>query len=345
MVDTTMSHIIFPAEWHPQSGVQITWPHSNTDWHDILDEVTSCYISFSKEILKREKLLIVCADENEVLRHFSSDEKRKIITAQLNSNDTWARDHGPISIFANNKPTILDFGFNGWGLKFAANHDNQITSQLFKQQRLNSNVKYSSRINFILEGGAIESDGEGTLLTTSQCLLAPNRNQPMSQDEIEEFLTNTFGLKRVLWLNHGYLAGDDTDSHVDTLARFCSNDTIAYVSCEDVSDEHYEELKKMEEELKVFKTINGTSYNLIPLPMADTVIYDGYRLPATYANFLIINGAVLMPTYASDKDIIAHEQLQKAFPNHDIIGIDCRSLIKQHGSLHCVTMQLPQGLL
>lgn len=340
-----MAIVTFPAEWYPQSGIQITWPHSETDWVDILDEVTSCYISFSKEILKREKLLIVCANEDDVLNHFTSDEKKNIITIQVSSNDTWARDHGPISVFKNGIPAIIDFGFNGWGLKFAANLDNQITKKLYSQEVYNSNVKYINRIDFILEGGAIESDGEGTLLTTSQCLLAPNRNQPMIQNEIEEYLINTLGVERILWLNHGYLAGDDTDSHIDTLARFCSRDTIAYVSCDDKDDEHYDELKKLEDELKSFTTINNEPYNLIPLPMADMVINDGYRLPATYANFLIINGAVLMPTYSSPKDEIAKQQLQKAFPNHEIIGIDCQSLIKQHGSLHCVTMQLPEGFI
>lgn len=340
-----MGIISFPAEWYPQSGVQITWPHADTDWYEILDEVTSCYISFSKEILKREKLLIACVDENDVLKHFTTQEQKNIIISQINSNDTWARDHGPISVFINNKPSILDFGFNGWGLKFAANLDNQITKTLFDKEEYSSNVKYINKIDFILEGGAIESDGEGTLLTTSQCLLAPNRNQPMTKDEIEDYLINSFGLKRVLWLNHGYLAGDDTDSHIDTLARFCNKDTIAYVSCDDENDEHYEELKKMEDELKLFKTFQNKPYNLIPLPMADVVIHDGYRLPATYANFLIINGAVLVPTYASNKDEIAKSQLAIAFPNHDIIGIDCRALIKQHGSLHCVTMQLPEGFI
>lgn len=343
--DKKMSHITLPAEWHKQSGILITWPHINTDWCDILDEVTSCYISFSKEIVKKEMLLIVCADETEVLKHFTEHEQKSIIITQIKSNDTWARDHGPISVLINNHPTIFDFCFNGWGLKFAANHDNQITNQLFASQIFNSNTRYSNKLDFILEGGAIESDGEGTLLTTSQCLLAPNRNQPLSKEEIEEYLTNIFGLKRVLWLNHGYLAGDDTDSHIDTLARFCNYNTIAYVACDDEDDEHYEELKKMEEELQEFRTLSGNPYNLIPLPMADAVIYDGYRLPATYANFLIINGAVLMPTYSSIKDDVAKEQLQKAFPKHEIIGIDCRPLIKQHGSLHCVTMQLPDGVL
>ncbi len=340
-----MKPVVFPAEWHPQSGVMITWPHADTDWFDILEEVTACYVAFSKEILKREKLLIVCPEEDEVVKHFTAEEQKNLLISELKSNDTWSRDHGAISVFVNGKPTLFDFGFNGWGLKFAANYDNQITQRLFQQEEFNPEVLYESKINFIFEGGSIESDGEGTLLTTSQCLLAPNRNQPMTQDEIEEYLKKSLGADRVLWLNHGYLAGDDTDSHIDTLARFCDRLTITYVKCDDETDEHFDELKRMEEELTSFKTSEGKPYRLIPLPMADAVYYDGYRLPATYANFLIINGAVLIPTYASAKDETAKTQLQKAFPNHEIIGIDCRPLIKQHGSLHCVTMQFPEGFL
>jgi agmatine/peptidylarginine deiminase len=191
-----------------------------------------------------------------------------------------------------------------------------------------------------LEGGSIESDGKGTLLTTSECLLSANRNNT-SKIDIEQELKTQFGLKQILWLNHGYLAGDDTDSHVDTLARFCNENTIAYVKCLDSDDEHFDALRKMENELKNFRDLNGNPYNLIPLPMADVIIENQERLPATYANFLIINGAVLLPTYQSHKDKIAKEQLQKAFPERRIIGIDCTALIKQHGSLHCVTMQYP----
>lgn len=340
-----MATVLFRAEWYPQSGVQLTWPHADTDWAGNLEEVTQCFTTIAKEILCREKLLIVCPHKDDALKHFSADERKNLILSEQKSNDTWARDHGAISVFANGIPTLLDFGFNGWGLKFAANHDNQITRNLFEQQFFRPEIAYESKINFILEGGSIESDGQGTLLTTSQCLLAPNRNQPMSQSEIEDYLKETLGANRVLWLNHGYLAGDDTDSHIDTLARFCDPRTIAYVQCDDETDEHFHELKRMEEELKSFRTADGEPYRLIPLPMAETVIFDGERLPATYANFLIINGAVLLPFYHSEKDSEAKKQLQTAFPDREIIGIDCRPLIKQHGSLHCVTMQFPEGFL
>lgn len=345
MVEKLKEEMFFPAEWYPQSAIQIAWPHPQTDWMEILDEVTACYVQFSKEILKHQKLVVVCSNSGDAAKHFSDEEKSKLVTVEVETNDTWARDHAGISIFEGGKPVMIDFGFNGWGLKFAANHDNQITRQLFEKTVYHRNVGYKNKINFILEGGAIESDGKGTLMTTSHCLLAPNRNQPMKQGEIEDFLKKNLGVNRILWLNHGYLAGDDTDSHIDTLVRFCNENTIAYVKCEDEKDEHFSELLKMEKELTDFKTSEGNPYKLIPLPMADAVYQDGYRLPATYANFLIINHAVLMPTYSSPKDGIAREQLQKAFPDREVIGIDCNALIKQHGSLHCVTMQLPEGFI
>lgn len=340
-----MAGIVFPAEWSHQSGVQITWPHHGTDWVDILDEVTACYITLSKEILKREKLLIVAREGYEILKHFTENERKNIIMAEIDSNDTWARDHGAISVFIDNKPMLLDFGFNAWGLKFAADKDNLITGRLFDKGVFKAQTGYKSMLDFILEGGSIESDGAGTILTTSACLLAPNRNQPMSQEEIEKYLKRSLGAERVLWLQHGYLAGDDTDSHIDTLARFCNEDTIAYVKCYDVNDEHFSELRAMEDELKSHVTMDGQPYRLIDLPMADPVFDNGCRLPATYANFLIINGAVLLPFYGTEKDEIAKKQLQKAFPGREITGIDCTPLIKQHGSLHCITMQLPEGFI
>lgn len=339
-----MAGIVLPAEWFPQSGVQVTWPHAGTDWCDMLEEVTSCFVSFSKEILKREKLLVVAPTSLNVQQYFTEDEQQNLICMDVESNDTWARDHGAITVFNGEQRTLIDFGFNGWGLKFSACYDNQITSRLYNAGLFQPGTAYQNRLNFILEGGSIESDGKGTILTTS-CLLAPNRNQPLSRQEIDDYLKRTLGAERVLWLNHGYLAGDDTDSHVDTLARFCNEETIAYVKCDDENDEHFSELQAMEAELKTFCAFNGKPYRLIALPMADPVFEDGERLPATYANFLIINEAVLLPFYGTDKDEVARQLLQEAFPQREIIGIDCRPLIKQHGSLHCVTMQFLEGVI
>ena len=340
------SAILFPAEWYPQSGIQLTWPHEETDWAYMLDEVTTCYIELAREIARRERLLIVTPHPKQVKQLLQGVVDLEAVTfAQCPTNDTWARDHGGITLFCDGTPAIYDFKFNGWGLKFAANYDNLITSTLCRQGRFNA--RYENRLNFVVEGGALESDGAGTLLTTSECLLSPNRNGEWSQTRIEEYLKETFGLQRVLWLDHGYLAGDDTDSHIDTLARFAPDNTIVYVQCTDPTDEHYEALRRMEEQLRTFTTLEGAPYRLLPLPMANAV-YDenGERLPATYANFLIMNDAVLYPTYCQpSNDLAAAQVLEQAFPDREIVGIDCSPLIRQHGSLHCVTMQYPQNVL
>jgi agmatine/peptidylarginine deiminase len=337
--------IILPAEWEPQSAIQLTWPHEDTDWNYILEEVTACFVAIAKEIIKREILLIVCKDKQKVKAQLGNVDFSRVIFAEMTTNDTWARDHAAISVFVNGEPCLLDFCFNGWGMKFPANHDNLITRTLYKQGVFSPEAGYQNMLHCVLEGGSIESDGAGTILTTEECLLSENRNEHLTKEELEEYYKLIFGAKRILWLRNGYLAGDDTDSHIDTLARFCNERTISYVQCTDKTDEHFEELKLMEDELKAFKTTNGKPYTLIPLPMADCVMDGNDRLPATYANFLIINGAVLVPFYNSPKDETARTQLQKAFPDREIIGIDCLPLIKQHGSLHCVTMQFPAGVI
>lgn len=341
-----------PAEWHKQAFVQLTWPHRQTDWAPLYDEVVRCYCEMAREIALREPLLIVahCPDgvKAELEQHGTSLQNISIV--QCPTNDTWARDHGFISCLHQGQRVLMDFQFNGWGMKFAANHDNQINRRLYDEGAVEG--IYTSCLDFVLEGGSIESDGEGTLLTTTSCLTAPNRNEPMSQADIERQLCQFFNARRVLWLNHSWLAGDDTDGHIDTVARLCDPQTIAYVQCTDKNDEHYDELQAMEAELKAFTTTDGKPYKLIPLPMP-TAIYDEtdtdetgnpQRLPATYANFLIMNGAVLMPTYGQpSNDRLARQQLQRAFPDRTIVGIDCRVLIRQHGSLHCCTMQYPEA--
>lgn len=339
--------IYLPAEWAKQGAVQITWPHMHTDWAYMLEDAIRCFVDIANEVLKREDLVIICHSEASVRYQLVEQNgwKGKLTLVEIPTNDTWNRDYGAISVTIDGKPSIYDFTFNGWGMKFASDQDNQINRNLLKKGVFNSAVKYINKKEFVLEGGAIESDGKGTLLTTSACLLSPNRNSHLSKQEVEEYLKHTFGLDRVLWLDYGYLAGDDTDSHIDTLARFCDEHTIAYVKCDDEQDEHYEELKKMEEQLKTFVDYEGNPYRLTPLPMAKAVFdEDNERLPATYANFLIMNDAVLMPTYNNKElDDVAIKQLQKAFPSREIVGVDCLALIRQHGSLHCVTMQFPEN--
>lgn len=328
-----------PAEWEPQSAVQLTFPHEGTDWSDILDEVLPCFLQIAAAISRFQPVLIVCKDARATAELLKLHNIQQCILVESDSNDTWARDHGGITIEEDGKPIILDFVFNGWGLKFPADQDNLLTRRLYNKGIFKADIRHGG---LVLEGGGIESDGLGTLLTTAECLLSPNRNPHLNKSEIEAALIELFGLQRVLWLNHGYLAGDDTDSHIDTLARLCNPETIAYVKCTDPEDEHFEALEKMEAELQSFKTISGQPYHLVQLPWPDACHdQEGNRLPATYANFLIINGAVLVPTYNVPQDEAALQILQTVFPDREIIGIDCRSLILQHGSLHCVTMQYP----
>ena len=335
-----------PAEWADQDAVMLTWPHDGTDWESMLGEVEETYVNISLEIIKRQRLLIVCQDAEEVKARFTPDQLEKIEFFEIPSNDTWARDHGPICLFAGDYPVVKDFGFNGWGNKFDATLDDQITSKLFGERAFRQSVLYINCRDFILEGGSIESDGEGTILTTSACLLNPNRNPDMSKAEIEEKLVAELGAERILWLDYGHLEGDDTDSHIDTLARLCDRETIAYVQCTDPEDSHYGELKKMEDQLASFRRPDGQPYRLVPLPMV-TPRYDAEdrRMGATYANFLIINGAVLVPVYDAPEDGRALEILAEVFPGREIVPVNCVSLIKQNGSLHCITMQIPKGFL
>ena len=308
-----------PAEWEPQWGVQLTWPHANTDWAPMLDEIIATYREMAREIEKREELLVV----------------------EEPSNDTWARDHGFITLVDDQgHARLLDFCFNGWGEKFPAELDNAINRRLYDEGKVKG--EYVDCLDFVLEGGSIESDGKGTVFTTSCCLLAPHRNQPMTKEQIEEHLKQELHAERIVWINHGSLTGDDTDGHIDTLVRICPDDTLLYMGCDNPDDEQYAELHLMEEELKTFRTIEGKPYRLLKLPMPRPIIFEGERLPATYANFLVINGAVLCPTYAQpDLDAEALRLIGEAFPEREIVGIDCRSIIKQHGSLHCCTMQYP----
>jgi agmatine deiminase len=337
-----------PPEWAPQSGVQLTWPHAHGDWAQRLDAVEPVFVEIAREIARRERVLIACHDEalrthvTQRLKAADVDTGR-VLLALAPSNDTWARDHGPITVVCRTEPLLLDFGFNGWGGKYAHDRDNLITQRLHQAGVFGKTPVETMEL--VLEGGSIEVDGAGTLLTTSQCLLAPTRNPGLSRAQIEQELSDLLGLKRVLWLEHGHLEGDDTDSHIDTLARFCDPHTIAYVACDDPADEHYDDLKAMERELQAFRAADGSAYRLVALPWPRAQFDADARLPATYANFLIINGAVLVPTYRDPADSTALARLQECFPDREIVGIDCAPIIQQYGSLHCLTMQIPVGVL
>ena len=341
-----MSSRRLPAKWEEQDGVLLSWPHADSDWSDDLDQVEPVFAAIAAAISHYERVVIVAPASELILPAIvaAGGNPRQVTLCELPTNDTWSRDFGPISVEEEGHLRLLDFGFNGWGLKFAANHDNQITRRLAAAGLFGTHQPQT--IGLILEGGAIESDGAGTIITTTECLLNPNRNPHLGKGEIEERLRTLLGANRFLWLDHGYLAGDDTDSHIDTLVRLCPNDTIAYVFCDDPGDEHYAELQRMGEQLRTFRTADDRPYRLLPLPWPQACYGpSNERLPATYANFLIINGAVLVPTYNCGRDEEALAVIAEAFPDRQIIGIDCSPLILQHGSLHCVTIQLPRGVL
>ena len=324
------------AEWEPQSAVQLTWPHAGTDWAPILPDITRVYEDMAREISKREQLLVVAPEGVQL----PSSPLPRVL--RFTSNDTWARDHGFITVeelTANRqkrKPILLDFCFNGWGEKFPAQLDNQINRHLYEQGLVRGT--YEDHLDFVLEGGSIESDGRGTIFTTECCLMAPHRNQPLTKQQIEDRLKDYLGAERVVWLQHGSLLGDDTDGHIDTLVRICPDDTLLYIG----ADEQHPDLLLMEQELRQLRTLEGRPYRLLRLPLPRPIcdVESGERLPATYANYLVINGAVLVPTYAQpDLDQEAMRIIGLAFPDREIVGIDCRPVIRQHGSLHCCTMQ------
>lgn len=344
-----MTQTLFPPEWAPQDGVQLTWPNDRGDWAPYLDQVEPVFVAIARAVAQRERLIISayddahCAAVRERLRAASVNLER-VALYSVPANDTWARDHGPITVIGDDgRPRLLDFVFNGWGGKYPAELDNRITPRLAAAGAF---AAPTTAVDLVLEGGGIETDGMGTLLTTTSCLLAPTRNPRFSQEQLEARLGELLGVDRFLWLHHGHLEGDDTDGHIDTLARICSVDTLAYQGCDDPQDTHYTALTAMAEELRAFRQRDGKPYNLIELPWPSAKYSaDGRRLPATYANFLIINGAVLVPTYNDPADTAALAALRTAFPEREIVAIDCSALILQYGSLHCVTMQLPRGVL
>lgn len=338
----------FPAEWERTGAVMVAWPHADTDWAYMLDEVQACYLKLIEAITRHATVVIVTPRIEDVMpRLMDTDaDPTKIQWFVAPTNDTWTRDYGPLTTTTGPDDwQINDFCFNGWGLKFAADRDNLVTSRMFNEGFLGG--QYVNRLGFVLEGGSIESDGQGTLLTTTRCLMSPNRNGDLTQAEISARLKEYFGAETVLWLDHGALEGDDTDSHIDTLARLAPNDTIIYTGTSDESDSHYAELREMKYDLLEMRKADGSGFHLLELPLPSPV-YDeeGNRLPATYANYLVLNDAVLMPTYGQPKkDNLAARILKIAFPDHIIETVDCLPLVKQHGSLHCATMQLPYEIL
>ena len=328
--------IRLPAEWEEQDSILMVFPHENTDWASDMASAQSVFLRMASSISATQKLILVCDDVEKTKALFCYHDRISFV--KLATNDTWIRDFGPISIYEDGKRKLVDFQFNGWGNKYKSSLDNIITKSLYdKCHFIVSKLQLSS---LVLEGGSIESDGQGTLMTTKKCLLNPNRNPDFSQEEIENKLKKLLGVKRFLWLEDGELEGDDTDAHIDTLARFIDEHTIAYVQCHDKDDSHHDTLQKMESQLQTFKTFENKPYRLIPLPLPSAKYKDNKRLSATYANFLITNKSILLPTYDDyhDKSMIA--LFKELYPTREIIPINALRLIEEGGSIHCSTMQV-----
>ena len=327
------------AEWEPHNAILMAFPHEATDWAQYKDweAVTAPFVRIAQAVAYYQMVYMLCRDAEAIKPLFCSTTNIIFIKAEY--NDTWTRDYGALSIEEAGRKKLLDFTFDGWGEKFEAAKDNAVNRWLSGKGFYGGTPLET--IDTVLEGGAIDTDGAGTILTTRQCLCHPNRNGGLDTKEVETLLADTLGARRVLWLEHGYLAGDDTDGHVDMLARFVNPTTIAYVTCDNPEDEHYDALKKMEDQLRDFQTEAGEPYTLIPLPLPEPKYSgSGERLPATYANFLISNGAVVYPTYSDPNDKKVGEMLREVFPDREVIPINCLNLIRQGGSLHCSTMQV-----
>lgn len=337
-----------PAEWEPQSGVLLTWPHPHGDWRNSLDTVEAVFTHIASEIAQRETLVVVCYDRShrqhirEVLGRAGVDG-RAVRYGISPSNDAWARDHAPLTVLDKGRPVLLDFLFNGWGGKYPYARDNAVSRALATQGVFATSPMIS--LDLVLEGGSIDSDGHGTLLTTPRCLLHPARNPGMQRPRLRQLLQEHLGISRIHWLQHGALAGDDTDGHIDMLARFAARDTLLYQACDERDYPYFDDLQAMRAELESLTCGDGKPYRLLALPWPGPKYNPaGQRLPASYANFLILNAAVLVPTYEDRADDAACDVIQSAFPDRTVVAVNCRPLIEQYGSLHCVTMQFPAAV-
>jgi len=336
------------AEWHPQDAIQLAWPHAGTDWARLLADIEAFYYELV-DTLSHQQQVVIAADPRLDSERIQGELGRRganlgnVRWFAVATDNTWARDHGPIGIGDAGGIELLDFEFNAWGGKYGSSLDNAINGEINRQRGYGAPLR---RVGFVLEGGSIETDGLGTLLSTTTCLLNPNRNGGIGLAEVEARLREYLGIERFLWLEHGHLAGDDTDAHIDTLARFVDAGTIAYVRCTDAADEHYHALARMEAELRGFRQANGAPYRLVPLPLPRAILdAQGDRLPATYANFLITNRSILLPAYDDPADQQAIAALAAVSGERRVVPINCRTPIEEFGSLHCLTMQLPEGAL
>lgn len=344
-----MSHRSLPAEWAPQGAVMLIWPHDRTDWANSLDRAEAAMAAFAAAITRFESLVVVCRDtgvRRNALERLAGVgcNRAAVATVIADTDDTWARDISPVPIVDGELPLLVQCRFNGWGGKYDHAKDREFGRALIDTSGF-ATLGYE-RAPITLEGGALDSDGAGGLLVNRPTVLDPDRNPDLDAAGADACFRQHFGVERILWIDVPALPGDHTDGHIDTLARFCDPGTIAYTAAgaaESVGAAATH--AALEQQLAALRTADGAPYRLIPLPEpAPVLATDGTPLPASYTNFLIVNGAVLVPVYADPADAPAIERLQAVFPERTIVPVPARTFIEQGGALHCLTMQLPDGI-
>jgi agmatine deiminase len=333
----------FPAEWAKHTATWLSWPHKEESWPGKIETIYKPYCEFIKIVAEGELVRINVADAD--MEAFTKSELTKV-GADLGkiefyhfaSNDAWCRDHGPAFLInaATKQKAIIDWGYNAWGGKYPPfDLDDVIPTKIGEHFGL---PVYHPGI--VMEGGSVDFNGAGTILTTTACLLNENRNPHLNQEQIEAYLKNYYGAEQILWLGDG-IVGDDTDGHIDDITRFVNEDTVVTVVEEDEADENYQLLQENLETLKTFRLQDGRPLNIVELPMPSAVIYEDQRLPASYANFYIANSAVIVPTYRDKNDEKALQILQECFPDRKVVGIDSTDIIWGLGSFHCLSQQEP----
>jgi agmatine deiminase len=334
----------FPAEWAKHTATWLSWPHKEASWPGKIDTIYAPYIAFIKVVSEQELVRINVVNEDmkaSVIFQLQNAgvDLNKIEIFEFPTNDAWCRDHGPAFLVnpANKQKAIVDWGYNAWGGKYPPfDLDDVIPTQIgnhFGLPVFNPGI--------VMEGGSVDFNGKGTILTTTACLLNKNRNPQLNQQQIESYLQNYYGAEQILWLGDGII-GDDTDGHIDDITRFVNEDTVVTVVEEDKNDENYHILQENLETLKTMRLLNGKQLNIVELPMPDAVIYEDTRLPASYANFYIANSAVIVPTYRSKNDDKALDILTQCFPDRKVVGIDSTDIIWGLGSFHCLSQQEPE---
>jgi agmatine deiminase len=334
----------FPAEFAPHAATWLSWPHKEASWPGKIHTIYPYYCQFIKELTKGEKVCINVSDEamkNFAMSHLQTED---VDLANIEfffhpTNDAWCRDHGPAFLInpkAEQKKVIVDWNYNAWGNKYPPfDLDDVIPTLIAKSYGI---PVYHPGI--IMEGGSVDFNGNGTLITSTACLLNENRNPGLSQLQIENYLCNYYGVNQILWVDEG-IVGDDTDGHIDDTVRFVNEDTVITVVEENKNDENYELLQKNLEELKKMRLLSGKQLNIVELPMPEEIIYEDQRLPGSYANFYIANNSVIVPTYQCNRDNRALDIIQQCFPARNVVGIDSTEIIWGLGSFHCLSQQEP----